>query len=88
MGFSKFDGEFGHKLATTPFDQWTWRMVVAAYRFLRKYRKQLASEGSPSDRVAADYVWEPGTELAGIEGGAVTLPDTLADEKVKVRRTA
>ena len=28
------------------------------------YRQQLNSEGSPSDRVAAGYTWNPGTELA------------------------
>jgi len=27
------------------------------------YRAQLNSQGSPSDRVAAGYVWQPGTEL-------------------------
>jgi rubrerythrin len=30
----------------------------------RDYRKHLNSEGSPSDTVAAGYVWMPGTELA------------------------
>lgn len=28
------------------------------------YREQLSSDGSPSERVAAGYVWMPGTELA------------------------
>jgi hypothetical protein len=28
------------------------------------YRRQMNSEGSPTDRVAAGYVWTPGTELA------------------------
>jgi hypothetical protein len=28
------------------------------------YRRQLNSEGSPSETVAAGYVWTPGTELA------------------------
>jgi rubrerythrin len=29
----------------------------------KQYRKQLSSKGSPSERVAAGYVWQPGTEL-------------------------
>jgi hypothetical protein len=30
----------------------------------RNYRSHMNSEGSPSDRVAASYIWTPGTELA------------------------
>jgi hypothetical protein len=30
----------------------------------RKYRSYMNAEGSPSDRVAASYIWTPGTELA------------------------
>jgi hypothetical protein len=30
----------------------------------RNYRQQMNSEGSPSDTVAAGYIWTPGTELA------------------------
>jgi hypothetical protein len=30
----------------------------------REYRKHINSEGSPSDTVAASYIWTPGTELA------------------------
>jgi hypothetical protein len=30
----------------------------------RRYREQLNSEGSPSETVAAQYIWRPGTELA------------------------
>jgi hypothetical protein len=30
----------------------------------RQYRSHMNSEGSPSDRVAASYIWTPGTELA------------------------
>jgi hypothetical protein len=30
----------------------------------RHYRSHMNSEGSPSDRVAASYIWTPGTELA------------------------
>jgi hypothetical protein len=29
-----------------------------------EYRRELNSEGSPSDQVAAGYRWNPGTELA------------------------
>jgi hypothetical protein len=47
------------------------------------YRQQLESEGSPSDQIAADYVWRPGTELAAVPAGAVTIPATLANEKVR-----
>ena len=50
------------------------------------YREQLNSEGSPSDAIAADYRWQPGTELAGVPAGQVELPQTLADEDEKIRR--
>jgi hypothetical protein len=30
----------------------------------RQYRSHMNSDGSPSDRVAASYIWTPGTELA------------------------
>jgi hypothetical protein len=30
----------------------------------RDYRTHMNSEGSPSDTVAAGYIWTPGTELA------------------------
>jgi hypothetical protein len=33
----------------------------------RAYRDQLNSEGSPTETVAAGYVWRPGSELAGME---------------------
>lgn len=42
------------------------------------YRRQLASEGSPSERIAADYAWRPGTELAAIPGGTIDIPASLA----------
>jgi hypothetical protein len=42
-----------------------------------KYREQLNSEGSPTETVAAGYIWKPGTELndtaptlAGTRGGS------------------
>ncbi|MGH7266692.1 MAG: hypothetical protein ACREMB_17855 [Candidatus Rokuibacteriota bacterium] len=38
----------------------------------RRYRQHLNSEGSPSDTVAAGYVWMPGTELAGRGGNGAT----------------
>jgi hypothetical protein len=34
----------------------------------RNYRQQMNSDGSPSDTVAAGYVWTPGTELAAPAG--------------------
>jgi rubrerythrin len=34
----------------------------------RNYRQQMNSEGSPSDTVAASYIWTPGTELAAPAG--------------------
>jgi hypothetical protein len=30
----------------------------------RDYRTHMNAEGSPSDTVAASYIWTPGTELA------------------------
>jgi hypothetical protein len=42
------------------------------------YRNQLNSEGSPSERVAAGYVWMPGTELT--RKGPQTTPAKLAAE--------
>jgi hypothetical protein len=36
----------------------------------REYRAHLNSEGSPSDTVAAGYVWTPGTELAAPATGS------------------
>jgi hypothetical protein len=34
----------------------------------RSYRQQMNADGSPSDTVAAGYVWTPGTELAAPAG--------------------
>jgi hypothetical protein len=36
-----------------------------------KYRARLNAEGSPSERVAAGYVWQPGTELISRTNGGV-----------------
>jgi hypothetical protein len=52
----------------------------------RDYRHQLNSQGSPSDMIAADYVWAPGTELSTCSPGDVNVPSNLADEHI--RRTA
>jgi hypothetical protein len=49
----------------------------------RRYRDLLNSEGSPSDSVAADYVWRPGTELASKPPGRVELPERLENEQVR-----
>jgi hypothetical protein len=51
----------------------------------RSYRDQMNGEGSPSDAVAADYVWEPGTELTLIGGGEMELPQSM--EREQIRRT-
>jgi hypothetical protein len=34
----------------------------------RNYRNHMNSEGSPSETVAASYIWTPGTELAAPAG--------------------
>jgi hypothetical protein len=34
----------------------------------RNYRQQMNADGSPSDTVAAGYIWTPGTELAAPAG--------------------
>jgi hypothetical protein len=38
IGFSRFDGTQGHRLAETPFDFWTDNDVAIAYRIARRYR--------------------------------------------------
>lgn len=40
----------------------------------RTYRDHMNSEGAPSDIVAGDYIWTPGTELAGMQGGTTSVP--------------
>lgn len=50
-----------------------------------KYREQLNQDVSPSDAVAADYIWRPGTELNAIDPGAVELPRSF--EREQIRRT-
>jgi hypothetical protein len=47
----------------------------------RQYREYMNSEGSPTDMIAGDYSWEPGTELAGIAGGNVVLPQSAQGRK-------
>lgn len=49
----------------------------------RRYRDRVNSEGSPSDTVAADYVWQPGTELAGKKAGDVGLPESMEQEEIR-----
>jgi hypothetical protein len=49
----------------------------------KAYRQQLESQGSPSDLVAADYVWRPGTELSAIPGGAVSIPAAMATQTAR-----
>lgn len=45
QGFSKFDADFGHKMANLPMDRWTFRQAKAVHKMLKKYRKQLAGMG-------------------------------------------
>lgn len=47
------------------------------------YRRHMASEGSPSERVASSYAWRPGTELSAIPGGTIHIPASLADESTR-----
>jgi hypothetical protein len=49
------------------------------------YREQMNLDGSPTDTVAADYVWYPGTEFTQFEPGSVPLPKSL--EREEIRRT-
>lgn len=47
------------------------------------YRDGLNAEGSPSDTVAADYVWRPGTELSGRSDGAMRLPTSMEHQQIR-----
>jgi hypothetical protein len=47
------------------------------------YRSQLGAEDSPSERIAADYAWRPGTELSDIASGRIGIPASLAAETVR-----
>ena len=47
------------------------------------YREHINSDGSPSDWVAADYRWQPGTELELIQGGVVELPRSMEREQIR-----
>lgn len=40
-GFNAFDAEFGHRMADTPYDEWTTKQRKYAYKVARKYRGQL-----------------------------------------------
>lgn len=44
-GFSKFDAEFGHKLAGLDPAEWSPKMTYTAWKICRRYRRQLALEG-------------------------------------------
>jgi hypothetical protein len=52
----------------------------------RQQRDQLNADGSPSDTVAADYVWHPGGELSATDAGRVAIPASL--EREEIRRIA
>lgn len=49
----------------------------------REFRDQLNSDGSPSDQVAASYVWHPGTELAAPMPGGEFRPVTEQGAEAK-----
>jgi hypothetical protein len=49
----------------------------------KRYRERINSEGSPSDTVSADYVWRPGTELSGRDGGAMRLPKSMEHQEIR-----
>lgn len=51
MGFNRMDTAFGHKLANTPFAEWTPLQHRAAWRMLAKYRQQLLSNGVDYDSI-------------------------------------
>lgn len=51
VGYSRFDGSFGHTLAATSPEEWTPRQVRGAWRMLRKYRGQLAAAGIDFDAI-------------------------------------
>lgn len=54
-GFSKFDSEFGHKLARAGLSEgWTQKQHLAAKKLCHKYRKQLASRGFDAAALAAE----------------------------------
>lgn len=44
-GFSKFDTDFGRSLAERRPESWSPRMAHAAWRMLRRYRRQLSTYG-------------------------------------------
>jgi hypothetical protein len=49
----------------------------------QEYRAQLNRDGSPSEAIAAEYRWRPGTELVAVAGEKLDLPETLADVKIE-----
>lgn len=40
-GFNSYDTDFGHSLASKPIGSWTPKMTRAAWKMLKKYRRQL-----------------------------------------------
>lgn len=54
-GFSKFDKEFGLRLAGTPTAHWTPRMTQAAHKLALKYRRQLDAFGIVVDPTLFDH---------------------------------
>jgi hypothetical protein len=49
----------------------------------RQYRDALNEHGSPSDTIAADYVWQPGTELSQRRGSSIVSVRSFEDEQVR-----
>jgi rubrerythrin len=52
-------------------------------KLTRGYRDQLNADGSPTDIIAASYVWQPGTELTAVEAGAMNIPDSFKREQIR-----
>ena len=50
-GFNAFDSDFGKSLAMQPFSFWSQAQKNAAYKMLRKYKKQLAGYGIDYDQI-------------------------------------
>ena len=47
----------------------------------RKYREAVNADGSPSEQIAAGYVWAPGSELARARQGGEELPEERPSER-------
>lgn len=57
-GFSKYDVDFGHRMADLPVEKWTHGQAKGVYKMLKKYRKQLASMG-----IDYDHLRNPETDV-------------------------